>query len=315
MTLLLIAFLVTAGVAQERSEAVSPPKPVPPGAAAPLQPPAPSRGEEIGPPQAEPTRDQNKSDAYKRGTEQSPPAVKAQPTTENGKETADSASKKQEIMVDRWRTDIMTGIVAFASAAQAIALIFTIFVMIRTARRQLRSYIIIERIYRDGPHREIPVFHILVHRLNRSGHRGHKIIQRNHHLMKLPGESSVCAAALVKNVGQTPAYRVTVSASIGPADKDVTSIINIGYAVSGLPRDQMIGSQGTIDVKAEFNGGWGEGGHAAFLAGNRKLFLTGEIRYVDAFKRRRFTRFALEYTADNIGDGRVTFCASGNNAN
>jgi putative ABC transport system substrate-binding protein len=36
----------------------------------------------------------------------------------------------------------------------------------------------------------------LVHRLNRSGHRGHKIIQRNHHLMKLPGESSVCAAAL-----------------------------------------------------------------------------------------------------------------------
>lgn len=75
-----------------------------------------------------------------RGTEQSPLVIKVAPSP-NTQEEADQAKKdKDEKAAANRRSEIIAIAIAFATFIQAIALIVTIVVMVKTTRRQLRAY-------------------------------------------------------------------------------------------------------------------------------------------------------------------------------
>jgi hypothetical protein len=118
---------------------VSPPEIAP--APIPSQPPVPSAREQSGPPQTNANTEQQHSADDKRGTEQSPLFVKIQPAEKGSEEATQAEQEKQNQASDRRRSDFIAGFIALAAVIQAGALIATIRVMTRTARRQLRAYV------------------------------------------------------------------------------------------------------------------------------------------------------------------------------
>lgn len=81
------------------------------------------------------------SENDQRGTEQSPFVIKVAPSPNAKEEAAEAKKDKKEQTAANRRIEITTYAIAGGTILQAIALIITIRVMIRTTRRQLRAYI------------------------------------------------------------------------------------------------------------------------------------------------------------------------------
>jgi hypothetical protein len=117
------------------------------------------------------------------------------------------------------------------------------------------------------------------------------------------------------NLGQTPAYEVTAGVSIGFGS----------YPVFGLfpeAPQAPVHSRATIGPGRQVR-------HAvtkaepltfeevvAIHSGTGAIYVVGEIRYVDAFKKPRRTQFRLMYSAGAVkrGDNRLDVCEGGNEA-
>ncbi|HZT51631.1 MAG TPA: hypothetical protein VFA22_06855 [Stellaceae bacterium] len=149
----------------------------------------------------------------------------------------------------------------------------------RTARQQLRSYLLVESAARAGEHDENPEFQIVI-----------------------------------KNFGQTPAYRVRTWIAVRPGER----------TQAGLPgpeagtidaSDAALGPGGSIALGKQFEGGWDEAGLEDFLSGRIVLFVYGEVTYRDAFNRRRYTRFRAMYGAEHFRGGGLSIAARGNESN
>jgi hypothetical protein len=105
------------------------------------QPPSPSSGELSSPEKPNPSNQKKQPKSDQRGTEQSPIIVKIVPSPNAQEEAAQAKREKEEKAATDRRVEITTDIVAGATLIQAIALFWTIRVMNRTGRRQLRAYV------------------------------------------------------------------------------------------------------------------------------------------------------------------------------
>ena len=124
-----------------------------------------------------------------RGSEQAPFVVKILTAEQTQKESPSNSGKGPQNPDDSW--GFSTKIAIFATIAgfcQFVALVVTVWVMIRNARRQLRAYVLPE---------------------NAAMWEGTTLTPPQPERTNIPG-----FAMVIKNSGQTPAYRVTSFAQI-----------------------------------------------------------------------------------------------------
>jgi hypothetical protein len=104
----------------------------------------------------------------------------------------------------------------------------------------------------------------------------------------IAGNGDIVFTIGLKNYGQTPAYKLSVSlrADLLPfptRDLPAPSVESLSNLTLGP------GSEHTVTVRRDAL----NQEEIADLAGSRALYVRGIIRYVDAFKANRFTRFSL----------------------
>jgi hypothetical protein len=206
----------------------------------------------------------------------------------SGKSAGNSGDDKPE--GDAWTISdkIAVGAV-IASVLQFLALLWTIGIMRANGRRELRAYVLQEggQLY-DGTTVE-PI---------------------------MPENFDQPAATLVfKNMGQTPAYKVTSWGDIAviPIREEATLSIpdvppkystTLG-AGNGFPKHFRFKRRLTAE---EITG---------VVRGEVGIYIFGRVTYRDAFKKERFTYFRLIYTARHWPPpkgAQLNFCESGNDA-
>ena len=186
---------------------------------------------------------------------------------------------------------------------QFVALIATLAIMIRTGRRQLRAYVVVERgivaNVADPP----------------AGMSREKI---NTVARILDPQAGPHAQITIKNTGQTPAYdlvhwalidirELPLQALFPPMPKPPASFWNV--LGPGVPEVK------TLRMPERLTPQQIEG----LRNGTMAIYCHGEIRYRDAFKKRRTTRYRCMYATPAcgiIGIGTdLVYCEEGNEAN
>jgi len=172
-------------------------------------------------------------------------------------------------------------IAAVASAVaffQFLALVATIWVMRTSTQRQLRAYV---------------------------------------GITDIKAENIGGAAAFLlefRNSGQTPAYSMTVETRVKLADYPLNETLPIVSTRKGV----------TILGPGDTGHGFVPAGRALsseelaeMQAGTRAVYVYGEINYIDAFKKKRWTkfRFMIGGNVDIRPEGNMGACEEGNEAN
>jgi hypothetical protein len=223
-------------------------------------------------------QEQDQAIADQRCSQNSPISVQIAPSQKTQEEAAEAKKEKERKAASERRTEITTWIVAVATAIQAIALFFTIRVMSRTARQQLRAYLHITKAtisLHDRPEAIVDVI----------------------------------------NSGQTPAYNWYVERGMffgGPGlpDDDCTppntakpTLGNgaLGPSVEG----RFLSHAAKAPTKEQL---------AAIVAGNMHVFIHGTIHYRDTFGATHRTHFNLRTGKLVQLCGDLIICDEGNDA-
>jgi len=146
-------------------------------------------GQSQEPPRQDSQSTQQQSDAQQRGTEQSPFIIKILPASEAQEKSGTGAKQGPDKGADAWNlSDRIAAIASIAAFLQFIALVATVWIMVRNGRRQLRAYVFLEKAgIVDGTVLNPPV----------------------------PAHANEPGVALTfRNSGQTPAYKVVSWAKI-----------------------------------------------------------------------------------------------------
>ncbi len=181
---------------------------------------------------------------------------------------------KKKASAERWNK-IFSAAVAIGTLLQFSALV----VIIRTTRRQLRAYVFI-----SGAHLE------------------------NIGIGQIP-----CAQLTIKNFGQTPAYKMTQWAMVGigkfPLESHPSTNENEPMPERPLPPQDEIPLQ-SPKYKEPLNAEMLDELSKGMLA----IYVAGEVRYRDAFKKKWRTRYLL-YSGGSIGlSGKLAAYKEGNDA-
>jgi hypothetical protein len=192
--------------------------------------------------------------ADQRGTENSPIIIKIAPGPNAQEEAAQAKRiKKEKAMADS-RAEIITYVVVGATVIQAVALIITIFVMVRNGRRQLRAYVSLD----GGSIRII------------SDNQGNKFVE---------------GFVNLKNCGQTPARNCKSWVQI-----KIDNIGNPPFDQKSYGKGASIIGPGTpfnlpvhypltaVDL-------------AAIRSESKRIYVWGETEYIDVFNYDRFFKF------------------------
>ncbi|VTZ28510.1 hypothetical protein MPC1_9370002 [Methylocella tundrae] len=193
-------------------------------------------------------------------------------------------------MESEWHlSDKIAAITTIAALLQFIALIFTLFVMVRNGRRQLRAYVFPNDacIY-EGTMLEPP---IMVHK-NKPG-----------------------VLLNFRNCGQTPAYNV-----VSWADLEIAEPLNEEKLVAPKLEQKFPASLGANSVMSKtiwYRRSLTENEISDINNGAKAIYLFGRIEYQDAFKKKRATNFRLRYNGPFPPPKGVIFlhCEKGNDAN
>lgn len=177
-------------------------------------------------------------------------------------------------------SEIVTYIIASATGIQAIALIWTVIVMIRTTRRQLRAYVFID---------SMAVKNISVNQNPKT-------------------------LVIIKNSGLTPAYNLSGMVGIDFREYPLASNLD------PLPIDPSIKSSIPPGGRINFNLTHNELLTSARIDqlnnGTHAIYVTGRIIYIDAFGKRRFTKFLTFHNRFTTGNLiTLTPYSEGNEAN
>ena len=187
-------------------------------------------------------------------------------------------SKQNRMNIDWALSDKIAATAIVVGTLQFFALVATVFVMIRTSRRQLRAYIF------------------------------------NDHANLVDFDEVPIAQVLLKNAGQTPAYNVVAWNAVqlapfplstnllGAQDAEVTRC-NLGPGMDFHLTTRL----SRLPEAIKF----------AIREGRQALYVFGRADYVDAFGQARFLEWRLFYGADSIGrvDGSLGVCPEGSDAN
>jgi hypothetical protein len=124
------------------------------------------------------------------------------------------------------------------------------------------------------------------------------------------------AGMLIKNFGQTPAYKVVSWAQITviPVANENTMPV-----VPPIPEQftTTLGPGATFNKGVWFDRSFTPNEITDIVAGTRAIYLYGRIGYLDAFKKRRFANFRLRYTGQYPPpqNSILKFSEQGNDAN
>jgi hypothetical protein len=242
------------------------------------------------PPDQKPESGNRNTDTDQRGSEQAPFIVKVIPAEQTEKEPQPNGAQRPTYPTNRWSlSDKIAVIASIAGMLQFLALVATIWVMIRNGRRQLRAYVfpdsasILDGTMLDPPQPE---------RTN------------------VPG-----IVMTIRNSGQTPAYQAVSWAQI--------AVINVNDETNLTAPEMRDLFSSPLGSGAVFNKAlWFDRPLAAneitdISEGTRAIYLYGKIAYRDAFKKARFTNFRFRY----IGrfpphkEAIINFSERGNDAN
>jgi hypothetical protein len=114
-----------------------------------------SWGQSQEPPRQDSQSTQQQPNANQRGTEQSPFIIQIQPAPQTQEKPSTGGEKGPEKRSDTWLfgwldgwnlSDKIAGIASVAAFLQFLALIATVWIMVRNGRRQLRAYVFPEDI-------------------------------------------------------------------------------------------------------------------------------------------------------------------------
>lgn len=251
-------------------------------------------------PQAE--KDKNYSQNDQRGTEQCPIVVKIAPSPNAQVEAPQAKNEKQKRAAAKSGVELVTIIIAFATAIQAGVLIWTVIVMIRTTRRQLRAYVFVS---------EISIYNVA----NPSLPLPQGYIPTGAEITR-PNEGPL-ATMVIKNTGQTPAYDVICGANM--CIQKFQLISSFPPLKTGQYITKTIIPTGGTTNKAV-------GGIPPLTPeeidqlrnGTMAIYVHGTIKYRDTFRKRRFTNFRFMHFGGLhiIGVATaLTICNEGNEAN
>jgi hypothetical protein len=175
-------------------------------------------------------------------------------------------------------SDKIAAVAIVVGAFQFFALVATVFVMIRTSQRQLRAYVF------------------------------------NDHANLVDFDNVPIAQILLKNAGQTPAYKVVAWNAVRLAPFPL-NIELIGHPDAEINRCNL-GPGMTFHLTTRLSQ-LPEPIKEAIREGTKALYVYGRADYVDAFGRRRFLQWRLFYGADSVRrrDGSLGVYPEGNDAN
>jgi hypothetical protein len=232
-----------------------------------------------------PNKEQTKPDD--RGTEQSPFVIKILPAPD-----ADETKKPQQQgngWLSGWSlSDKIAAFVVFVGFLQFVALIATWLAMRDTARRQLRAY-------------------VFVSRANISN--------------ATEGNGPVQSRVVIKNFGQTPAYKVVNINGFAfdqyppPPTLNLT-IADHEFGTAGRSRSDLGPTQSEGMTETLRRPPLNAAERAALMNGGLVMYVYGEIRYLDAFGRKQRTRyrFMMGGPVGTQPGGALVACEDGNEA-
>jgi hypothetical protein len=235
-------------------------------------------------------RSEQQASADQRGSEQSPFIVKILPANDAQKETKQNTTQRPDDPSNVWT--LSDKIAVYATGAgflQFVVLAITVWAMIHHARRQLRAYVLPDNCaIVDGTMLTPP-------RQDRVG---------------VPGVSM-----LIKNSGQTPAYKVVSWAQIAVIFmRDEQTALVVPPVAERF--SNTVGASGLFNKALWYDRPLAANEIADIAAGVRAIYLYGRIEYRDAFKKKRFTNFRLFYTGafPPIPNAIFHFSEQGNDA-
>jgi len=233
------------------------------------------------PPRQNPGSTQQRPSTDQHDTDQAPPSIiKKLPSEDTQPKPSTDEQKRPEDLGDAWALSEKIAVIAsIVALLQFFALVGTIFVLMRTAKRQLRAYVFI-----SGAHLE------------------------NIGVGQIP-----YAKLTIKNFGQTPAYKTTQCAMVGvgkfPLESHPSTNESEPLPERPLPPQDEIPLQ-SPKYKKPLNAEMLDELSKGMLA----IYVAGEIRYLDVFKKKRRTRYLL-YSGGSIGlSGKLAVYKEGNDA-
>ena len=263
--------------------------------------------------QSKATQKGERTNADQRGTDDTPLVVKVAPGPNAEQEAAEAKKEKEAKTAAERRIEITTWIVAFATLLQAIGLGVTIWVMVRTARRQLRAYVFVDGIgLYDAS--QMPALTGTSEGSEGATPPAGSGLGEDVPAGRPRGMPGVSWG--IKNSGQTPAYDVVHWGAF-----DVLET-RLEHAVVVPPLDPTLFktylAPGAIMTKAQwYNRALTEQEIADIRSGARAVYVFGRIEYKDAFKQKRFTTYRLKYTASAyppVAPTGFNYCQDGNDA-
>jgi hypothetical protein len=179
------------------------------------------------------------------------------------------------VFADWSSSDTIAAIASIAGLLQVAALIFTIFVMIRNGRRQLRAYVFVENAWAK------------------------RVADKDEWTIKYR----------VKNTGATPAYKARVTDIAKAVDWTISALpkpIQTEYFGTMAPNGDFI-EQDSDTVTGVTN--------EELRNVTKTILLVGRIDYLDAFKCKRWTEFCFCTSDEDPSDGEMSVYDRGNEAN
>jgi hypothetical protein len=227
-----------------------------------------------------------------RSTDQAFFIVKVQEKEQTNAETNIVSGQKGRgggLFVGWSLSDRIAGIASIAALLQFFALVATILVMVRNGRRQLRAYVFPESagLY-DGTMTNPPV---LAH-------------------ANEPG-----VVLLIRNIGQTPAYKVISWANVAVIEHTNQHTLVVPDLQQIEPN--FMGANGTMPKSLWFGRPLTPTEIEDVQASTRGIYVYGRLEYFDAFKRRRWINFRYVYSGPFPPPQGVIFALAerGNDAN
>ncbi|MBI3993629.1 MAG: hypothetical protein HY342_10165 [Candidatus Lambdaproteobacteria bacterium] len=224
-----------------------------------------------------------------RGSENSPFVIKILPTNNHNEESSITKQERQPQEKKGWNlSDKIAGISIGVGFLQFIALIGTIFVMMKNSRQQLRAYVLQDSTFIiDGTMLNPP-----------------QLVHANE-----PG-----IAVSLRNSGQSPAYKV-----ISWAKVDIIAPLNENQLVVPPLNDVFSNTLGTGQTfsKAIWYGRQMTAAEIVDVGtGVKRIYLYGRVEYRDIFNRKHYSNFRLFYSGifPPILNSLLNFSEHGNEA-
>jgi hypothetical protein len=245
------------------------------------------------PPNQKPGDAQQQSAPEQRGTEQAPFVIKIQKPEQTNEEPSANSTNRVNQRDNSWLagwslSDKIAGIASAAAFLQFLALITTVFIMVRNGRRQLRAYML--------PH-------------------GASIIDGMMLDPPQPAKANIPGIILsFKNSGQTPAYKIASWMRI-----ELEERINEGRMIAPVLEQKFttnLGPGAEMPKALWFERALIPSEIADVISGAKAIYVYGRIEYNDIFKYRRHATFRLKYSGPFPPPKGVIFthCENGNDA-